>query len=680
MNSDSTGYDTRVRHLRWSRYIAWVLLVWAWAPSVVAQQKPDLSQMAIEDLMKIEVTSAAKTEQTLLQIPAAVYVITQEEIRRSGATNIAEVLRLVPGVEVAQVNANAWAISIRGFNSWFANKLLVMIDGRSVYLPTFSGVYWDVQDVVLEDIDRIEVIRGPGAAVWGANAVNGVINIITKTAARTQGGLLSARTGTNERGVGSVRYGAPAGASGSYRLFAAYSDRRNYVDGQGHETHDAWDLLHGGFRTDWELSQRDSLTVEGDLYSGTAAQSLHIFEIIPPLSRVIDGDTGLSGANVLVRWQRTFAPHSRASLQAYYDRTHRANIVFGETQQVFDLDFNCERLIGLRQELVWGFGFRLTNEQSKGSFAISLTPSQNTLRLFSGFVQDQITLVPKRLKLTVGSKFESNNYTGLNVQPTVRLLWTPQRNHSFWAAVSRAERTPSIVEESGRVNIDALEGPNGVPMLFALMGNPSYRPEDMVAYEVGYRSQPAPHAMVDVTGFYNIYHHLAGVVPGTPGIETDPAPVHVLVPLSYNNIFDAKNYGVELFASYAPLQRWKLSAGYTWLRSHLYADAANAAASSVLRPGDNPVHQFQVRSYLSLPHGIELDNFLYYVSGLVASGVPAYARWDVRASWRPRSGLELSVGAQNLLSSRHAESISSTTLQGSSQIPRSVYGRLTWRF
>ncbi|MGZ4834873.1 MAG: TonB-dependent receptor plug domain-containing protein [Terriglobales bacterium] len=654
------------------------LLVWALEPFVAAQQKPNLAELDIEDLMKIEVTSAAKKEQKLQMIPAAVFVITPEEIRRSGATSVGEVLRLVPGVEVAWVNSETWAISIRGFNSWYSNKLLVMVDGRSVYLPTFSGVSWWSQDLVLEDIERIEVIRGPGASLWGSNAVNGVINIITKSSADTQGGMFSAGGGNEDRGSGVGRYGSRVGSKGTYRLFAKYIDRGSYVDATGADMHNGWSLSHGGFRSDWAVSDRDALTISGDIYTGNGTPVLGVVIPQPPFQQDFNMPRNLNGGNVLLRWQRTSAEGSRASVQAYYDRAHEFSPVYGMTQHTFDLDAQYQWRMGRRHEFVSGFDFRVLAQRSQNSVTLAVQPPAQTFRLFSGFLQDEIAIIPNHLKLTLGSKFESNNFNGFAAQPTVRLLWMLKPQHTVWAAVSRAVRTPSLSDRGTEVPVAVYLGP--IPIMLTLVGNTGFRSEDLLAYEAGYRAQPTTSATIDVAAFYYIYHHVQGAGPlGLPWLETEPQPVRVIVPISMNNLIDAKNYGVEVFTSYAPVHGWKLHAGYTWLKSSNHVDPANAA-TAMMAPGENPVHQVQFRSLLSLPHAVEFDNFLYYVSRLPAQSVPAYVRWDVRFGWHPRSNLELSVGGQNLLSGRHTEFSPWIPLFSNGQVSRSSYGKLTWRF
>src|SRR5438093_3529420 len=425
----------------------------------------DLADMSLEDLTKIEVTSVSKHKEKLADAPAAIFVITQEDIRRSGVTTIADALRLAPGLEVARVASHDWAITSRGFNELYANKLLVLIDGRSVYTPLFSGVYWDVQDTLLEDIDRIEVIRGPGATLWGANAVNGVINITTKSAKETIGGLLSGGYGTEEQGFGSARYGGKLGEDAYYRGYVKYFNRDSSALPSGAQANDAWEMYRGGFRTDWEPSAQNLFTLQGDAYAGTENQTVTLFTPAFPFTQPDASKMRVSGGNVIGRWTHTFTPDSDLKLQIYYDRTDRAVDYFKEMRNTADFDLQYRHPLWQRHDVTWGVGFRYADsDTSRSNFTLAFIPPERITRIFNTFIQDEITLVKERLRLTLGSKFERNDYTGFEIQPSGRLLWTPHERHSVWASVSRAVRTPSRAEVDSRiVNTNV---PPGVPPFF----------------------------------------------------------------------------------------------------------------------------------------------------------------------------------------------------------------------
>jgi iron complex outermembrane recepter protein len=648
------------------------------AITCVAQQT-DISELSLEDLMNIEVTTVGKREQRLSQIPAAVYVITQDEIRRSGATNIPDALRLVPGIEVAQIDNTNWAISIRGANSISSNKLLVLIDGRSVYYPTYSNVFWDVQDTVLEDIDRIEVIRGPGASLWGANAVNGVINIVTKRAEDTQGALVSAGGGNYDHAFGAVRYGGAIGNAGHYRAFSKFSLRDNLVplpasllDGQSR-------MLRGGFRADLNLSAENSLTLQGDIYQGVSPQAVY-GSVLTRSPLVTKDDLSVDGGNVLLRWKRRLRGGSDTAIQVYYDRSRHPDILLTQFHEVLDFDFQ-HHLRFERQDILWGGGFRNTRQASQGTWELSLNPSGRRLSLFGGFFQDEIALVRNRLTLTTGVKVERNDYSGVEVQPTLRLLWTPTQRQSVWASVSRAVRLPCVWDKAIVMTIPDYPLPDGTQTFATLSKNASLRSEELLAYELGYRAQPAKRLSLDVAGFFQRYNHLTTLLQNEPFFSITPSPPHVTIPHVLSNLRNGNTYGVEISSNYTPLDWWKISGSYSYLRQITHNIAPGKIVYSFPnQDGDDPRNQFQLHSYLTLPHSLEVDTGLYYVGALVGQGVQSYRRLDARLGWRPNHSLELSVGAQNLLEASHYEFKPYWEYLASGKIERSFYGRLTWHF
>jgi iron complex outermembrane receptor protein len=419
-------------------------------PAAAKEIVADLTELSIEDLMKIEITSVSKKAQKVSDAAAAVFVITQEDIRRSGATSIADALRMAPGLEVARIDANKWAVTARGINNYLTNKLLVLMDGRSVYQPLFAGVYWNLQDTLLEDIERIEVIRGPGATLWGANAVNGVINIITKTAKETEGGLFTAGGGTNEKGFGGLRYGAKVGEESYLRAYGKYFNRGAFPNVTGVGSSGAWDSGSGGFRLDSDFSPDSSLTLQGDIAQGYIDDISERTVLTPPYLKTFTGST-FSTANLLTRWKRKISATSDLSLQLYYDYSNNRAPDMREIRNTVDVDLQHRFALGARHDIVWGLGYRNTRGDFSADSLVTLDPSRRGDELFSGFVQDDIVLVPDRLHLILGSKLEHNDYTGVEVQPSGRLIWTPDERHTFWGAISRAVRTPSWVETDGRV-------------------------------------------------------------------------------------------------------------------------------------------------------------------------------------------------------------------------------------
>ena len=635
----------------------------------------DLTELSLEALMDVEVTSVSKREEKFFEAAAAIYVITAEDIRRSGAESIPEALRMVPGLHVARIDANKWAISARGFTFRLADKMLVLIDGRSVYTPLFAGVYWNVQDTLMEDIERIEVIRGPGATLWGANAVNGVINIITKSAKDTQGGLLTGTIGTYEHGLGGFRYGGKLGKDAWFRIYTKYFNRDRYPGGA-----DDWRVMRGGFRLDWDTTEQDSLTFQGDIYDGDAGQRLTLSGFLtPPYSHTFDDDIAIRGGNVLARWRHTFSKRSDMSLQFYYDRMERNEAVLDDTRDTVDLDFQHRFGLGERHDVIWGLGYRYTSDRIGNSFTFTLDPQSRGDHLVNAFVQDEITLIEDRLNLTLGSKFEHNDYTGFEVQPSMRLAWTPNEQHTVWGSISRAVRSPSRVDDDMRLNFAAFPGPMGSVRMMSLFGNRDFKSEELIAYELGYRIRPTKNLSLNLTTFYNVYDQLQTHEPGVPFFEGSPPPPHMVIPLRIANKMDGESYGVELGANCKVTDFWKLRAGYTWLQVQLHRDHASGDTTSEGIEGDSPHHQVNLRSYLDLPGNWEFDTALYYVDSLPNQETHSYVQLDVRLGWRPKKNIELSVGVKNVLWDRHREFGMASGIHPT-EVPPMVYGKFTWRF
>lgn len=641
----------------------------------------DLTEATLEQLMNIEVTSVSKKEQELSKAPAAIYVITQEDIRRSGLTSIPELLRMAPGVEVARISAQKWAITARGFNGRFANKMLVLIDGRSVYTPMFSGVYWDAQDLPLQDIDRIEVIRGPGATMWGANAVNGVINIITRPAKQTQGGLIVAGGGTEEPGAGTVRYGGQLGSNAYYRAYSKAAWFAPSQDAGGRSVDGTGRVLEGGFRFDWDASDRNSWTFQGDGYRSRlgANGGYRVSSLSPPYSSLMAQDVEPEGGDVLMRWKHRISTRSDTELQASFDSYSRPGESLVDRRRTVDVDFRHRFEWSDAQELLWGVEIRTSSDSTQGTFFSSAYPAQARRSVFSGFIQDEFHLVPDRLFFTAGTKLEHNDETGFEFQPDARLMWTPTRHQAVWAAVSRAVRTPSRLDQDILVHSNVFAGPQGMLDVVTVSGSPSVQSEVLTAYQIGYRVQPNPRLALDVATFYNVYDRLETVEPGTPHVVAGPVP-YLLIPNHYANMMYGEGSGVEASAVYKPYDSWRLSLGYTWLDLDLRLAASSHDGSGRNKTPD-PTHQLQAHSYLDLPFHLQWDVGTYFVGAIVVQQIPAYTRLDTRLGWRPADWIEFSVSGQNLLQARHPEFFS--VLEGASQmleIPRSVFGEIVWRF
>jgi iron complex outermembrane receptor protein len=635
----------------------------------------DLSQASLEDLMNIQVTSVSKKEQKLSKTGAAIFVITQEDIRRSGATNIPDLLRLAPGVDVARVDANRWAISIRGFSDQHANKVLVLIDGRSVYSPSFSGVFWDMVDVPLEDIERIEVIRGPGGTVWGANAVNGVINIITKSAGATPGGLISAGTGSEDRADTLVQYGGQIGQNGDYRVFGRFFDVGNSVFPSGQQAADGWLAGHAGFRSDWNLSQRDTLTVQGDFLKTDESQTITtLLSNALPLAETFNDPVTATAGNVLARWTHTLANGSQMSLQVYDDYSRHFEQGFLDAQNTVDLDFQHHLALGLRNDIVWGLGARVIASDYGQGYDFTIVPNHRLDRLVSGFLQDELKLT-NSLSLTMGSKFEHNDFTGFEFEPSVQLVWSPTERQTLWASAARAIREPSPIDDG--LQDDAATFPIGPTFgVVRILGNPEMKAEELRDFEVGYRVLANKRVSLDATGFASLYPNLETFAAQTPYFTAQQGVPYLVLPELFVNGGRAHTYGGEFFANWTVTNHWRISPGYSYFLMHLAGDSANINP----QPGASPNHQFQVRSLLDLPHHLEWDNTVGYVSKLAAGDIPAYARLDSRLGWRVGESVEFSIVGQNLLTPRHAESSGGTYPTNYTLVERSVFGKVTWRF
>src|SRR5689334_8896139 len=569
--------STNYKNIGFARRILLITLLAAFSVTSMFADAPqnvmpgDVTQMSMEDLMNVQVTSVSKRAQSVADAPAASFVISQEDIQNSGARSIPEALRLVPGLEVARIDENKWASASRGFNGRFDNNLLVLIDGRSVYTPLFSGVYWNVQDVMLEDVDRIEVIRGPGATLWGANAVDGVINIITKPAKATQSGILTAEVGTEERTAEGARYGGKIGNSSYYRIYTKYFDWQPSYDATGKRANDGWDAVRGGFRMDIQPTGPNSLTFQGDLYQSNYNETLTIPSLNPPYSSTFPNDGDYKGGNLLGRWNHSFSRSSTA-LQVYFDNTNVVdNSLFTDHENVYDIDFQHDIHVGEAQELVWGMGYRSIQDANGSSFTVSLQPSHSNLNQFSSFLQDEISLFGRRLNVTIGSKFEHNSFTGFEVQPNIRFLGNISKNQSVWGAVSRAVRTPALTEEGLRLN-EAVVPPGAppffspLPVVEAIFGSTQFQSEDLLAYEVGYRLQATKSLSLDIAAFYNDYANLRSAEPGQGFVEGNPIPTDFVQPFVASNKMGGGTYGIEPFVEWKVLPKWRLLGSYSYLQ------------------------------------------------------------------------------------------------------------------
>lgn len=617
----------------------------------------DIFSLSLEELMQVEVISASRKAEKAFVTPDAIYVLTNDDIRRSGYRTIPDVLRMVPGVQVAQVDGNKFAVSVRGFNGRFANKLLVQIDGRTVYTQLHSGVYWENLDLVFEDIERIEVIRGPGATLWGANAVNGIINIITKSADKTKGLYAEGGYGDTQQG-GVLRWGGGIGDAAAWRAYGKYTHRATQLDMDENEAYDAAAFSQGGFRCDWNMSANDAWTLQGDIYDGDLGQMY-----ASTTGGVDNFDTHVRGFNTLVRYAHAFSPASHLSLQAYYDRAERNDIKLEEVSDIFDVDLQHAFTAVSGHDIMWGLGFRHWRERTRKTGLTDFVPDAPETVYISGFLQDRITLITDRLFLIPGVKVEHNDETGSECQPSGKLLWTPGDRHTLWLSVSRAVRTPSVYERSVDISVST---PFGEQVI--LKGNPDMDSEVLHAYEAGYRLWPARPLLISLAVFYNDYEKLQSLdmEGGTTVFRNDGA---------------AETYGGEISLNWTPADTIRLVAWYAYLNGKV-EDKLTGGKVDIT----DPEHYAHLRAMIQLPFNMAFQPAVYYVGAHRGNlDVPDYYRLDATFSWLPHDTVEVSVAGRNLLVFQNGSFVNAHQEYQMSRpenglIERSVYGQVCFRW
>ena len=661
-----------------------MLALAAWTPTRAATTQPaadnnatpstqpsaagsDLTNLSLEDLMNVQVTSVAKEPQKISDAPASVTVIGQDDIQRSQLGSIPELLRLVPGMDVAQISANGWAITSRGDNGYLADDLLVLMDGRSLYTPAFGGVTWNAVNYPLMDLDRIEVIRGPGSTLWGSNAVNGVVNIITKSSKDTQGVMFDV-TGGTQFDIGNVRYGGQLDDNTFYRVYSQYQYTGNNDLATGDSAHDEWQGFQSGFRLDKYASPEDTLTVQGDGYE----QNLD--ETTTPIAGFQNRSFYENGGDLLGRWTHTESDRSDTSLQAYYDRQVLSNYPIGYQQDTFDIQFQNRFPLGALQDITWGLGARDYLIRLTDNPGFTVSPNYQNEYICNGFIQDQVSIVPNRLQWYFGTKLEYNNLTNLEVEPSTRLLWTPDERNSIWAAISRSSRIPSIYEES-QLNLAGIQ-----------VGTDGPNAEATNSYEIGYKVQPIKPLTLDATAFYNTY---SGLIVPVPNILNPPE-------VEYENGVDARGYGTEISANWQVTPRCRLGASYTYLmeraqpETESFADPFIPSYEIQAVEGTSPHNQFQVHCYLDVLANLQFNTSVYYVDALsyinafTTSGtfqsVPSYVRLDMNLRWQVKQNMTVAIGVQNLLQNRHYEFGSINSQAEPTAVPRTFFAEWSMTF
>lgn len=657
--------------------------------TALAATDVDLTNLPLESLMELNVSSVSKRTQPITNAAAAIFVITQEDIKRSGVTTVADALRMAPGVQVARIDSNKWAVSSRGFNGRFSNKLLVLMDGRSLYTPYFMGVYWEVQDTVLEDIDRIEVIRGPGAALWGANAVNGVINIITKQAENTNGTLLSTGGGSYEKAFATARIGTSLGTTTDLRLYAKHNQRDAFEYKSGSKSNDQWHTTQTGFRLDSKTGLRDTLTLQGDYYDGRLDETYLLYDhpssAPPPYRREVPSINSVSGGNILSRWKRDISDTNTLSLQLYYDHSENGMLASPQIFNTVDSEIQQRLALGEYQNIVWGLGYRHSQYELKNTPTLKFNTTNVTNGIFNSFVHDEISLLPSKVSLIIGSRFEHSDYSGFSIQPNARMLWAVTPANSLWGSVSRAVRSATKGEQEINYNyrsIPASTPPNlyPVPLRLEINGNKDFKSEEVLAYEIGYRTEIISQLSFDIAAYYNKYSKLRVISPSTGYTES----TNIVQPYMLSNDMHGRAIGVEVATEWNPLDWWRIQAGYSYQKLKMHLDGSSVdEINKGNAEGDTPQHQLSLRSGFNLCRQLTLDLWLRRTDRLDSIdgiSIPGYTTMDARLAWKPLRNLELSLVGQNLFRSRHPEFIPEYINTLPSEVLRSVYGKITWKF
>jgi len=656
------------------RLLSSLILALAVHPSS-AQAAADLFERSIEELGELRVTSVSRRSEPVRTAPSSVFVITADDIRRSGFTSIPELLRLAPGVEVARNSAHTWTISIRGFNSDLSNKLLVLIDGRSVYSPLFAGVFWDAQDTLLHDIERIEIVSGPGGTLWGANAVNGVVNIITRSARQTQGSLVEIGAGNELQAFGGLRHGWKVSEQLAARVYLKHRSHDESEIASGHDAVDDWRMTQGGFRMDWERDTSSRVTLQGDVYGARLSELLRDDFTLGTLPGPdMPGEIDVSGHNLLARWDRQMADRARVHLQIYYDHTSRdIPGSFHERRDTVDVDFQHELTAGSRHKIVWGAGLRSTSDELENTLFASFVPDERTDRTFSLFLQDEIGLFDDTVFLTVGAKLENNDYSDYEYQPNVRLSWIINEQHALWGAISRAVRVPARLNTDLRLTAPVSVPGIEVPLYVNVLGNREYQSEELVATEVGYRAGLGSALSLDLALFHNEYDRLQTQELAALEPVGDP-PQYFLLAATLDNLMEGKTYGGTLAANWQASENWRLKFQYAYLDFDLNLKEGSQNEGALGIAGNSPHNQAAVHSYLELPWNLDFYTGIRYVDRLPSLDVPSRTVFDVSLGWQPSERLRASLTVRNLNDDAHLE------FGGGNLIERNANLKAVWSF
>lgn len=662
-----------------------VALVMALLALPVPAAGSSVLDLSLEELLQVKVTSPSKKAQALEDVPAAVYVLTSEDLRRSGVTSIPDALRMVPGLQVARIDASKWAISCRGFNDRFANKMLVLVDGRTAYTELFAGVFWEALDTLLEDVERIEVIRGPGASVWGANAVNGVVNIITKGTDETQSAFVQAGGASSDRRGLTLRQGGKAWDHGSYRLYGKYTQQDALDSAEGDLLSDQWHNFRVGARYDWTGSAQSDFSLAGEYFDGRIGSGTLLPQLTAPYLTEVRSRDWSAGRSLRARGTHRFSATSELAMQTYYTRLHEGmRGILAHDADDLDLEVTHSLALGKRHSLMSGLGYRRGTVRSAGTFRVRLDPANATSDLMNGFTQYDFKTMDDRLHLLVGTKVEHKTTSGWDVQPTVRALCRLRAHHTIWASSSRAVRTPSLAEQKA-VYLNAVVPPDprspGAPATVVTTSSSSaYRSEDLVAFEVGYRGYFLSRLQVDATGFENRYDHLRSGRFGVPYVGMIDGAPFVIMPLTTRNDLRGRTRGMELSGVLQASSWCRLGGSYT----HLYAkfeqrgDAPPETSSRGI--GNDPGNQASAHAYLDVSRRLQAYAALRYVGALRDPKISSYLVGDLTTEWTWSPRVTTVLGVRDIGSGSHREFEPWYIMSIPAAIPTSVYCYLNLRY
>ena len=652
----------------------------------------NLANLSLEDLLNMEITTLSRKAEDFADAPAAIFVISQNDIARSGARTIPDILRMVPGMQVAQIDNSKWAVTARGANGLSANKLLVLMDGRSVYTPMTAGVVWESQDTNISDIERIEVIRGPGATMWGSNAVNGVVNIITKHSADTQGGSVNVITNDRAGSEALLRFGGQS-ENASYRFFAKAMDLPGNTDPSGIEAGDFWESVRIGTRVDWQTRNGHDMSFMGEIYDSDVGRTGVDQLLVPPYRLIANNHEDSSGGFGQLRWGHEYSDDAGVQVLAQFVREELGDEFFFETRNTFEVDLQHHFSIGEKHNLIWGASWRHSNDDVDGSFQSRLMPTSRTQRIVSAFIQDEFQ-VSEKLRVILGSKFENNTYSNrdVEIEPSIRFSYRTSDQSSVWGAISRSVRMPSRIELDSVV-IGAVVPPGFPPLNLPLptaigfFGNPEFKSEKVNSYELGYRFA-GENLIFDASLFFNDSTDIRGIQLGAPMCAPDgdvlavnPLCIltaeHIVLPFIFQNDNTGESHGIELWASTEVSDWWYLQGAYTYFDSIV-------TISPGLTQGnfseDSPQHQVSLRSSMDLPSDISLDLWVRYFDALELKQIDAYTAMDIRLSWQPSESIELAVAGRNLIAGQHLEFTSEAPDVAPTLIDPQAYIEFRWSF